>query len=233
MPSATIDALLELWTIDQRRRELRRGRDGRRQGIAKIEQEAAAADTAAATAKGEADRLDALIRQYQTDAGRCEARIAELRSQQTGAKTNKDYMAIINGIEQAKAEKAQREQSVKEISARKQELVDKAAKAAEAAALVHQRLDKARGEAGSDQPGDEEQALDARYAESRGKVPGEFLEVYERLVKANHKSPMVRVDPRTRATPFGVLLSHNQVEQIRQGKLVIDRNSNAILYIAE
>jgi len=43
--------------------------------------------------------------------------------------------------------------------------------------------------------------------------------------------PLMRVDPKTRTTPVGAILSHNQVEQIRQGKLVIDRGSNAILYL--
>jgi hypothetical protein len=79
----------------------------------------------------------------------------------------------------------------------------------------------------------EESALDAQYAERRAQVEPAFLEVYERLVKAMHKAPLLRVDPVTRATPLGAVLSFNQVEQIRMGKLVIDRTSNAILYLSE
>ena len=59
------------------------------------------------------------------------------------------------------------------------------------------------------------------------------------LVRAENERPgttdwlltRTRVDPKTRTTPVGAILSHNQVEQIRQGKLVIDRGTNAILYI--
>ena len=45
--------------------------------------------------------------------------------------------------------------------------------------------------------------------------------------------PLAKVDPNSRATPMGILISHNQIEQIRMGKLVVCRNSNSILYIAE
>ena len=64
-----------------------------------------------------------------------------------------------------------------------------------------------------------------------GTIDPEFVRTYEKLVKSGHKSPLLRVDPTTRATPLGTLISHNMVEQIRQGKLVIDRTSNAILYL--
>jgi predicted nucleic acid-binding Zn-ribbon protein len=228
----TTAVLLDLWTIDQRRRQLRQGRDGLGAVLAKAQAEHQKAEATAQAAQAEADKMDALIRQYTADAARCDTLIAEARSKQGAAKTNKEYMDIINGIEHAKAEKAMREQSVKEITAKKAALLEKAQQAATVAAAAKAKVDEAQAKfaaAGGASP--EEQELDARYAEARTRLDPEFLAVYEKLVKSGHKSPLVRVDPRTRSTPFGALLSHNQVEHIRQGKLVVDRNTNGILYI--
>jgi len=80
-------------------------------------------------------------------------------------------------------------------------------------------------------PTADEQELENQAAAVKARIDPEFLQVYERLIKSGHKMPLMRVDPKTRTTPVGAILSHNQVEQIRQGKLVIDRGSNAILYL--
>jgi hypothetical protein len=52
-------------------------------------------------------------------------------------------------------------------------------------------------------------------------------------VKANHKMPLMRIDPKNRSTAYGSIISHNMIEQIRMGKLVIERGSNAIMYLDE
>jgi predicted nucleic acid-binding Zn-ribbon protein len=230
--SPIISVLLDLRTIDLERRKLRQVREEKRGHLAKAEQAAALAATAANAAKAEHERHQALLRQYQGDIARCEAEITRLRGEQPNAKTNREYMAIINGIEHAKSEKTQREQSVKEIAARIAVLADKAAslqkKADELAARVAQ-VQAAAAE--SEKPSPEEQALNERYDARKADCPAEFLEAYERLAKANHPNPLCRVDPQTRATPYGQILSHHQVESIRMGKLVIDRGSNAILYL--
>lgn len=228
----TVAALLELWTIDQRRRTLSKVRDEAAAAVRKAEAALAALDAAAATTQAEADRLDALVRQYNADCARCDQTIADLSQKKLAAKSNREYMDVHNGIEQARAEKLQRETSVKELGARKAELTAKAQAAAEkvaAAKAERDALAAAVGAAGG--PGDEERELEARAAGIKAGIDPEFLQVYERLVKSGHKNPLVRVDPRTRTTPFGAILSHNQVEQIRQGKLVIDRATNAILYL--
>jgi predicted nucleic acid-binding Zn-ribbon protein len=227
-----IAALLELWSIDQRRRGFSRKRDTATEAAAKVEAAWKATDAAAAAAKAETERMDALIRQYGTDVERCDKTIADLAQKKLSAKSNKEYMDIHNGIEHARAEKTQREQSVKELATRKADLESKAQAAADKAAAVKNEYEAAAakiGEAGG--PTTDEQTLDEQAAKIRAGIDPEFLSVYERLIKSGHKTPLMRVDPKTRTTPVGAILSHNQIEQIRQGKLVIDRNTNAILYL--
>ncbi len=230
----SIVALLELQVIDQQRQTLKKGREGKRTKLADAEKSKATADAAAVAAQAEVDRLGALVRQYHADIARCEATTVDLRAKQMNAKTNKDYMAIINSIEQAKMEKTLREQSIKEIDAKLAILNEKAAKAAEQAAVVAQNAAAMQTEAANAaQPGSEEAGIQLQYDTRKAAVDPAFLEVYERLVKANHKHPLLRVNPTTRATPLGTLISQNQIEQIRLGKLVIDRTSNSILFIDE
>lgn len=227
-----IAALLELWSIDQRRRGFSKKRDTASEAAAKVEAAWKASEAAAAAAKAETERMDALIRQYGADVERCDKTIAELAQKKLSAKSNKEYMDVHNGIEHARAEKTQREQSVKELGVRKADLEAKAKAAAEKAAQVKADFESANakiGEAGG--PSADEKTLDEQAAAIRARVDPDFLSVYERLVKSGHKTPLMRVDPKTRTTPVGAILSHNQVEQIRQGKLVIDRNTNAILYL--
>ena len=74
----SVTALLELWSIDQRQRKLSQGRDSASGAASKVETAWKAAEAAATAAKTEADRLDALIRQYTADVERCDKVIAEL-----------------------------------------------------------------------------------------------------------------------------------------------------------
>jgi predicted nucleic acid-binding Zn-ribbon protein len=232
--NANIEALLDLQVIDKKRQALKQAREARRSKLSDAEKAWKNAEAATQAATGEVDKLGALVRQYTADSARCDTTIAELRAKQMNAKTNKDYMAIINGIEQAKIEKGMRETSIKELNTRLDGLKEKAAKAAEQAAKLKGDHDQVAVQAGApDQATPEEQEVDRRYDERKAQVDPAFLEAYERLVKARHKMPLARVDPTTRATPMGVVISHNQCEQIRMGKLVIDHNSNSILYLGE
>ena len=227
-----IAILLDLRAIDAQRIALRSGREEKLAGLAKAQQLAAMARTAADAAKNEAKRNDALIAQYTADAARCDQQIAELRGKQPSAKTNREYMALINGIEQAKSEKAQREQSVAELKANLAKLTAKAAELEKKSDEIAARLAQVQAAAdAAAKPSPEEQALQDRYDARKKDCDPAFLEAYERLVKARHAQPLVRVDPATRATPYGQILSHNHIEQIRQGKLVIDLTSNSILYL--
>ena len=45
--------------------------------------------------------------------------------------------------------------------------------------------------------------------------------------------PIMAIDGRTRATPYGNMISTSAVEKIRLGQFVQDPSSNAILYIKE
>ena len=228
----SVTALLELWSIDQRRRALSAVRNSASGAASKVEAAWKASEAAASAAKAEAERLDALIRQYAADVERCDKTIADMAQKKLGAKSNREYMDIHNGIEQARAEKTQREQSVKEQTVRQADLAAKAQVAADKAAAAKAEYDAAAAKAGAvGGPTADEQALEAEADAVKARIDPEFLQVYERLIKSGHKSPLMRVDPRTRTTPVGAILSHNQVEQIRQGKLVIDRGTNAILYL--
>jgi len=228
----SVTALLELWSIDQRRRKLSLVRDSASGAASKVETSWKTLEAAAVAAKAEAERLDALIRQYAADVERCDKSIAELAQKKLGAKSNKEYMDIHNGIEQARAEKTQREQSVKEQTIRQADLAAKAVVAAEKASAAKAEFESAASKAGAvGGPTVDEQELEAQANAIKARIDPEFLQTYERLLKSGHKSPLLRVDPKTRTTPVGAILSHNQLEQIRQGKLVIDRNTNAILYL--
>ncbi len=229
--NATIEALLELHVIDQKRQAIRAKRRAKGKLAAQALADATAKQTDASAITTEAERLDALIRQYQADAERCQATIEEQRAKQMEAKTNKEYMAIINGIEQARLEKNHREQSLAELTKKRALIAAKADKAAAAAAEAQAAAEAAAQAAKeAEQPGPDEAALDAQYADAKQKVDPAFLEAYERLANAGIKTPMLRVDGRTRSTPMGAVISMNQLEQIKMGKLVLATGSNQILF---
>ena len=232
--NSSIEALLDLQVIDKKRLALKKVREAQSGQVEDAAKAATTAEATAAAAGAEVEKLGALIRQYQADTARCDQTIADLRSQQMNAKTNKEYMAIINGIEAAKLEKSNREASVKELNAKVEALQAKAKAAQEQAATLKSKADQVKGaNAAASQATPEEQELQARYDEIRGKLDPAFLEAYERLVKANHKMPLMRIDPKTRSTAYGSIISHNMIEQIRMGKLVIERGTNCILYVDE
>jgi predicted nucleic acid-binding Zn-ribbon protein len=230
--NATIEALLELQVIDQKRQALRAKRLAKSKVAAKALSSAKAMQDDANAIAAELERLDALIRQYKADAERCDATIEELRAKQMEAKTNKEYMAIINGIEQARLEKNHREQSLNELVSKRDIVAAKADKTQTTASGADQAAAEAAEAAAKAQtPGAEEAELDVIYAAAKAKVDPAFLEAYERLANAGIKSPLMRVDPKTRATPLGAVISMNQLEQIRMGKLVLATGSNQILFV--
>ena len=230
----SIEALLDLQVIDKRRLALKQAREQKQGKVADAEKTAAAAEAAAVAATSEVERMGALIRQYNADVERCDIQIAEQRSKQMAAKTNKEYMAIINAIENAKQEKANREQSVKDLGAKVADLEAKAKAAQENAAKLRASSQETQTTSGGDhQPGEEELKLQAEYDAIKAKADPAFVEAYERLVKAQHKMPLMRIDPKSRSTPYGSIISHNMIEQIRMGKLVIERGTNSILFVDE
>lgn len=229
--NANIEALLELQVIDKQRLTLLKARKAKLVRLAEAKQAGALKRDAAAAMSAEVEKLGALMRQYTADVARCDASIAELRSKQMAAGSNKEYMAIINGIETARLEKTHREQSLKELLAKKDALEAKAKAAQEEAAKTDAVVAKAEAEAaGSEQPTPEEADLQAQYNEKRAKVDPKFLEAYERLVQAG-KQPLVRIDPNTRATPWGAVVSMNQIEQIKSGKLILATGTQQILFV--
>lgn len=230
--NSNIEALLELQVIDKQRLTLKRARQERLKKLVEVRQAAAAKLETATAAAAEVERMGALIGQYQGDLQRCDATIADLRGKQMNAKTNKEYMAIINGIETARLEKSHREQSLKELAAKVEAMKAKVAEASAQAEKAKGDVEAAEREsAESEKPGSEEARLEQQYAERKASVDPKFLEAYERLVSAGHKTPLVKVDPRSRALPWGAVISMNQVEQIHAGKLVIASGTNQILYV--
>lgn len=228
----SIDALLDLQVIDKQRLALKNARLQLHAKLVEARKAHAQAEEAAAALEADVEKMGALIRQYTTDSERCDQTIADLRGKQMLAKSNKEYMGIINGIEAARVEKNHREQSLKDLNERVKTNTEKAALAREQAAALKTKLDEIEKQsANSDKPGPEEAKLEQQYSERKAKVDPKFLEVYERLVQAKHAMPLMKVDANTRSTPYGVRISMNQIEQIRMGKLVICSGTNSILYI--
>ncbi len=229
-----LKSLLDLHEVNLQRQRLIKGREGRESTIAEAQRAYAAAQQLADEAATKAGNMDALIRQYTADVERCESRIAELRAQQMTAKTNKEYLTIINGIEESKAEMNLRRQSLsglnEQVGALQAEAEQLQARADERKA----KLAETRAElAGADEQAESEAELQRIYDEKKQAVDPAFLEHYERLIVANHPMPLMRVDPTRRATPLGNVISHNHLEQVRLGNLVKEATNNAILYVDE
>ena len=230
----SIKALLELHDIDRQRLILKKDRERRESGIAEAQAELDAANEKADAAVAEADEYSALITQKQADIENADKTIEELREKQSSAKTNKEYMAIINGIEEAKSSRAMAQEKLDEVQANIDEIKANAeavhAKREEIKAKVEATIKELESSADAEIS---EAELDRMYEEQAPKVDAKFLEVYERLTKSNHPMPLMPIDPHSRATPYGSLISQNQMEQIRMGTLSIDQSNNAILYINE
>lgn len=229
-----ITALLDLHDVNRKRMALARERRAVEAKLETAQKALAQMTTEADRLEGETRTSDALIRQYRSDVERCERVIRESREKQMQAKTNKEYLACVNAAEQAKSEKRLREESLKQLDTN----VEVKRQAAQAALArrdeAAKALDSAKSEvaAGAERNAAEKQ-LDAIYQEKRNAVEPKFLETYERLVAANHRMPLMKVDPRTRATPYGQIIGTNQLEMIRLGHFVKDPQSNAILYVDE
>lgn len=231
---ANISALLDLHRVNEQRQRLVRDRQERERRLAAAHKALAAVAAQASEAQGEVDRNDALVRQYTADIERCETTINDLRSRQMEAKTNKEYLAIINGVENAKAERALREESLKNLGEQIDALKATAAAATARRDQVAAKVAEVEAEAtGTSEAAASEAELERIYQDKRARVDAKFLEHYERLIQARHRMPLVPVDPASRATPFGNIVSHNQCEQLRLGQFVVDAASNGILYLKE
>jgi predicted nucleic acid-binding Zn-ribbon protein len=231
---ATIAALLALHRLNEQRQRLANDRLTREKALAAARAKLTTAEQAVTEAQAQVDRNDALIRQYQTDITRCETAVQDLRTKQMSAASNKEYLACLNGIEAAKVEKKMREESLRnlgtQIDGLKAVLAKVQATRDAAAAAVQKASDEQAAYASA---AANEAELDSLYAQQRSSVDAKFLEQYERLIAARHRSPLVAIDANTRSTPLGQVISHNQLEQLRLGHLVIDRQSNGILYIKD
>lgn len=228
----TIRALLELHEVNRQRQVLIEERKARERRLAEAQRTLAEKTAAREAAEQEREGLAALVRQYTADKERCEETIARLREQQMQARSNKEYLACINGIEGAKAELKLRENSLAELGERRDELDRRVAAATTAEEEARAAVEAVeRDIAAHEEQGASEQELDRIYGEKKRAVDPKFLETYERLVQARHPMPLMRVDARTRATPMGNVINTSAAEQLRLGHLVVDSVSNAILYI--
>jgi predicted nucleic acid-binding Zn-ribbon protein len=230
----TMAALLELHDINQQRQLLRKQREERQKRIDMVESALQASSQKAAAAEGKTHEADALIRNYSKDIDSAEERMQQLREKQMVASTNREYLAIINGIEEAKNIKKLRSEQLKEVEEKVARLREVATQAGAARDQLQSKLEAVR--AACEQPDDadcSEAELERLYHDRRAPVDPAFLETYERLVAGSHPMPLMPVDGHTRATPVGNLCSLNQIDQIRKGYLVQDAASSAILYIRD
>ena len=226
--------LLDLHEVNAQRQRLIKQRQGREQRLTEAQQRYNAAQAAADEARNKVANMDALIRQYQADVERCVATMASLREQQMSAKTNKEYLSIINGIEEVKSERGLREQSLESLQGKVTSLQEEAKALQQVADELQGEVSQAlaANEAATDSD-DGEAALQRIYDEKKVAVDAKILEHYERLISSNHPMPLMRVDPVSRATPLGTIISHNHLEQIRIGRMVTEATNNAILYLDE
>jgi predicted nucleic acid-binding Zn-ribbon protein len=229
-----ITELLALHEIDRSRQRLVGEREKREQRQLRAERALANANAAATEAAEKAVGADALIRQYSSRIEELQEQIASLRAQQMEAKSNKDYVAILNKIEEANAEaKLTREKPADlraNIDAMKARAEAISAKRDVVKAKHDEVLEACTGETDVDAS---EAELTRLYREQRSKVESNFLEVYERLVSSKHPMPVMPVDPKSRATPMGNVLPSHNFERLMGGELMIDEASNAILYLAD
>ncbi|MFW5698246.1 MAG: zinc ribbon domain-containing protein [Planctomycetota bacterium] len=229
-----LKSLLDLHEVNLQRQRLIKDRVSRESTIAEAQRAYEAAQQLADEAATKAGNMDALIRQYTADVERCESRIGELRAQQMTAKTNKEYLTIINGIEESKAEMRLRQQSLTGLTEQVGALQAEAERLQTHAEELKAKVAETSAElAGADEQADSEVELQRIYDEKKQAVDPAFLEHYERLIAANHPMPLMRVDPTRRATPLGNVISHNHLEQVRLGNLVKEATNNAILYVDE
>ena len=231
---ATIRALLELDDVNKQRQIFAKQRLERSKRLKEAQDQAKAIQEQADAAQTEAESHDALIRQYEGDITRCDETVEKLRTEQLEAKTNKAYLACINGIENAKSEKRKREESLKNLKSTIDELQAQAAAAKAKAEEADLSVEAIREELDNNSEADtSEEELNRIYDERKKACDPKFLEVYERLVHSRHPRPLMQVDPRTRATPMGNCISTNALESLRLGQLITDPVSNAILYVDE
>jgi predicted nucleic acid-binding Zn-ribbon protein len=231
----TMRALLDLHDINQQRQLLRKQRESRETSIKDAAEGAAKTALKADAASAAAHEADALMRQYEQDIANADARIETLREKQMSAKTNKEYLIVINGIEDSKNIKKIRNERLTDLRSKIEGLQQAAATAAQLREQALARVEEIRNsnQGGIDASDTSEAELDRIYAEKRQPVDGKFLEAYERLIAGGHPMPLLPIDPRTRATPYGNLISMNHIEQIRKGGLICDHTSSAILYVNE
>ncbi len=230
----SIMALLDLNQVHGQRQMLLDDRNRRLARLEKAEADIARFRQAAQQAQQAVDDMAALITQYTADVERCEATITDLRSRQMQATNNKEYLQIINGVEEARSEMATRKASLESLNGKVEEHRQTSEQAKQRLASMEERY---RAFVEKNTPSADVEAsiaqLDKLYEEKRKLVAPEFLEVYERLVKSGNSMPLVPIDPVTRSTPLGQVASHNQLEQLRNGSLVQDAMTNGILYIKE
>ncbi|TVR14457.1 MAG: hypothetical protein EA401_04495 [Planctomycetota bacterium] len=229
-----ITQLLDLHQVNVQRQRLIQDRSGREEKRRQADQALAKFTTQHETAHKMVADQGALIRQYTADVDRCDTEIQSLRSRQMEAKSNKEYLECINGIENAKAEKKLREESLSNLNASVDELQSKASAAEQKLAEIRAKYEQFVANLEESQEAEQSaQELERMYQEKRQGLDPKFLEVYERLIEAKHHMPLIPVDPVTRATPLGQIISHNDCERIRGGQLVTDPMTNGILYIKE
>ena len=186
---ANLRALLDLHDINQSRVRLLRAAQDSEKALQAERDKAAALVAKAEALATEATSADALIRKYEADIARCDETIEQNRAQQSTAKTNKEYLALINGIEDAKNEKRLREESLTRLQADidgKKAAAEAAKTEAEQQAAVVSQQEAAAAE---ETAGEESlENLERLYNEQKVNVDGELLQVYERLMQSRARA---------------------------------------------
>ena len=205
----TIRALIDLDDINKQRQILLKQRSEHQHIIDAAAKAVSKAKADAEKAAEASTSQDALIRQYQSDIERCDQQMADLREKQMTAKSNKDYLACINGVEEAKQEKRLRTASIEQLEQTVSTLQEQAEAAAQLVSAAEEKLENLQIEFSGDSDNEASgQELERLYQEQKAKVDSGFLNHYERLISSGNKMPIMKL-------------------------MVLDPMTNSILYIEE
>ena len=165
-----IKELVALHDIFRQRQILVVDREKREARLNRAQRALANANAAAEAAAEKATGADALIRQYTSRIEELKEFVAAQRAKQMEAQSNKDYVAILNSIEEANAESKLSQENLADLKANIAEMQEKADAIAKKRDVVQTKHDEVAEQCNGETDADISEAqLDRMYEEQRSK----------------------------------------------------------------
>jgi len=149
----------------------------------------------AAELKDQLKHAEAEAHNLETEASAADARIEHLREQMNSVKTNKEYSAMLVEVNTVKADKSKVEEQALEAMSKVEVLreeLEQLKKSLEDQQRVKELADRDLSER-NDEVGEQLAELKARREEAASKVPGEPLEIFEKLNEAYEGEAMAPI----------------------------------------